>query len=239
MATTILYGKFKRDEQGPIGIGTLIVFIAMVLVAAIAAAVVLDTAGRLKQEAQVTGAQAREDVSGGIRILRVEGYDIGTNNDFDEINMLVVLCAGASPIAWEDMSVYILVEDRSPTSDDDGDGIADEDFVIHADFQDGSLPDTSVFDVTEVVGNGDMTISRGETWYIDLQLDNDAGGIDAPSSWEWAGVNPWAGGANAGAAAIEPNCAVTIRLLYGGAPVISEEFVTPSSYDGDTYIQLV
>ena len=47
----------KRNDVGAIGIGAMIVFIAMVLVAGIAASVLVQTANRLETQAMETGAE--------------------------------------------------------------------------------------------------------------------------------------------------------------------------------------
>ena len=61
----------EQDTMAAIGIGAMIVFIALILVAAVAAAVIIQTAEKLQQNAQSTGEDTTDEMSGKVQILNV------------------------------------------------------------------------------------------------------------------------------------------------------------------------
>jgi len=64
----------KEKDVGSIGIGAMIVFIAMVLVAGIAASVLISTSTSLEMQALKTGKESIAEVASGIKVECVEGY---------------------------------------------------------------------------------------------------------------------------------------------------------------------
>jgi archaeal flagellin FlaB len=68
---------FKRlwnDGNADIGIGAMIIFIAMVLVAGITASVMIQTMGSLQQQAVQTSQETLRDISSGLKVTQVSGY---------------------------------------------------------------------------------------------------------------------------------------------------------------------
>lgn len=78
--------KLKEKDVGSIGIGAMIVFIAMVLVAGIAASVLIQTSTRLESQAMATGQETTAEVSSGLEVVNVEGYK-GADS---KINLLAI-----------------------------------------------------------------------------------------------------------------------------------------------------
>ena len=63
----------KKDRRGDIGVGTMTIFIAMVLVAAVAASVLISTANSVKEQATQTGTDAIAELSSGFDVEYVTG----------------------------------------------------------------------------------------------------------------------------------------------------------------------
>ncbi|WP_313692658.1 archaellin/type IV pilin N-terminal domain-containing protein [Halorarum halobium] len=94
-----------EEERGQVGIGTLIVFIAMVLVAAIAAGVLINTAGFLQSTAQETGEQSSSQVSDRVQEVVTTGGDIdGSAGTLGKVNVTVTLAPGAGEVDLENVT---------------------------------------------------------------------------------------------------------------------------------------
>jgi len=75
----------------------LIIFIGIILVAAVAAMVLISTSGSLQQRALATGSQTEEGISTGIDIFSVVGRD-ATDGKFDTLELLARLNPGSSSV---------------------------------------------------------------------------------------------------------------------------------------------
>ncbi len=97
--------RLLRDRKAQVGIGTLIIFIAMILVAAVAAGVLLKTSGGLQQKATVTGEQATKEVSTNIKVTNVVGYsnDTTSNKKIRALILTAQLASGSGDVKYSDI----------------------------------------------------------------------------------------------------------------------------------------
>ncbi len=87
----------ESTDRGQVGIGTLIVFIAMVLVAAIAAGVLINTAGFLQSKSEQTGQESSAQVTDRVRVASTVGV-VGNDESVHLVNLTVMKSSGAGDI---------------------------------------------------------------------------------------------------------------------------------------------
>lgn len=95
----------NTKDRGQVGIGTLIVFIAMVLVAAIAAGVLINTAGFLQTQAEATGEDSTDLVSERIDVTSEVGIVAADETSLEEIRLTVSGAPGADDIDLADTTL--------------------------------------------------------------------------------------------------------------------------------------
>ena len=108
-----MHHSLLDNKLASIGIGAMIVFIAMVLIAGIAATVMIQTSSTLESQAMATGSETRAEVATGLEVFSIEGY-AATGSDISKLAVMVRPRAGSDDI---DLStVFIEISDESKKS---------------------------------------------------------------------------------------------------------------------------
>ena len=94
----------KEKDVGAIGIGAMIVFIAMVLVAGIAASVLIQTSGKLEMQAMKSGQETVAEVSSGISV-----FDIVGKKGTDDLKYLAVTVRARAGAPNIDLNETIII----------------------------------------------------------------------------------------------------------------------------------
>ena len=97
--------KLVKKDMGSIGIGAMIVFIAMVLVAGIAASVLVQTSTKLEMQALKTGQETIAEVSSGIKVESIEGYN--TSGSITKMAIEISSMAGSPDVDLEQAIIEI------------------------------------------------------------------------------------------------------------------------------------
>jgi len=195
------YQRTDRDvEAGSIGIGAMIVFIALILVAAVASTIIIKTAEELQQNAESTSDDTRKEISGKINVLQVmvNGSD-GT--DIDSLIVTAKVASGSMDVQVQDIewvitcggSTYGLITGNLGTTDNAGGDIVEPE-DINADYLNGddyaatdelTAGTTFKFDIsldlddtptTNVAGDGACAESAGVGETLEMKMVVDGGG---------------------------------------------------------------
>ena len=158
----------RNREEGSIGIGAMIVFIALILVAAVASTIIIKTAEELQQNAESTSDDTRKEISGKVNIIQII-VNGSSGNDIDSLIVTAKIASGSTDVQVQDIEWAIicggsngfgLITGNLGTTDPAGGQIlaADKESV-NADYLDGS----------DYAATDELT--AGTTFKFDINLD--------------------------------------------------------------------
>jgi len=168
------YHMDRDNESGSIGIGAMIVFIALILVAAVASTIIIKTAEELQQNAENTSDDTRKQISGKVSVVDVfvktaaDPLTTGANTDVATMEVISRISSGSIGVADGDIeysiscrvtftdgtSTFAVVDSGTADLKGVGDttGIADEDMLPSGTYVIATLGTTTWDDIDT---NGD------------------------------------------------------------------------------------
>ena len=183
----------ENDNLAAIGIGAMIVFIALILVAAVASAVIIQTGEKLQQNAQQTGDDTQREIGGKITI------NSAYIKDADEMRLYFESAPGSGTLTTADIAWQVACTNL----DSDGNGVdndnANDGYQFTAGpFGDGNAADASAVGDTFTMaspdtdgatpGNAQATIAPGSAYVIDIDV-NAGGAAGADCTFTEVGIN--------------------------------------------------
>jgi flagellin FlaB len=143
----------ENDDKGMVGIGTLIVFIAMILIAAVAASVLIKTSETLQSRARTVGTATIREVSAGLAIEDITGYTNANKTTIEYLALTVRPRAGSKDIDLSLCTMSVLYDNLTILT-------LNESLV-----QNVNLDDTSVFQTPVSPGSnytvmGNLTLHK-------------------------------------------------------------------------------
>ena len=207
----------RNREEGSIGIGAMIVFIALILVAAVASTIIIKTAEELQQNAESTSDDTRKEISGKVNIIQILVNGTGTN-DLDSLIVTAKIASGSTDVQVQDIDWVIvcggtngfgLITGNLGTTDSSGGAItAARSESVNADYLDGS----------DYAATDELT--AGTTFKFDINLDLNAADPNAASDGDNDASEAGEAACNASAGVGET---LELKMIVdGGGTTISE-----------------
>jgi len=156
-----------KDRKGAIGIEILIVFIAIVLVAAVSAAVLIQTVGFLQQKAVSTGRDTTQEVASGINVIQVIGHvnnPRNANATIDKLAILVECNTGGQEIDLNKTSISITDGKKSVV------------LTYNSSYFNNSMNYEDIFNVTVKIDNNNTTSIYPDGLYFGIIVLQDPDG---------------------------------------------------------------
>jgi len=175
-----------KNEDADVGIGTLIIFIAMVLVAAVAAAVLIQTSGVLQEKAQTTGKEATSEVSSNLKIVSVVGTV--SSNLINNLNVSVQVSAGGNPMDSTKIKIRYIDNNQS------------------------ELIASPTYGEDRTVDSDATVLSSGDLGYFSIPLS--------------------------GTLQLSLRQKATIQILPETGTMVVKDIIVPSTFGGNTQVQL-
>ncbi len=173
----MVYNNSKKAE----GIGTLIIFIAMILVAAVAAGVLIQTASSLQSKSLDVGRQSQEKITTDVEVVQVYSNDTDDNvinGTIDRMTMVIRLGSGSAPINLNDLIIKMDTQAGSQTVQYSQAGPANEINYTVTYISNGGTAAAdgylSVGDLASIIFTTSNTVNEGETATLRLLTKNGA-----------------------------------------------------------------
>jgi len=180
--------SFIKDNKA-LGVGALIIFIAMILVAGIAASILIQTSTMLESQAMQTGRETTKEVATGLVVYCIHGYTSdSTGGDLEKMAILIKPRAGASDIDLQQTYIELSNQTRKvilnyttsnyskPTGQDDlfqSDAFPDDNYGFGSPLNtDGSKFGILVVEDADgsFVSNTEVVMNRGDKAYLCINL---------------------------------------------------------------------
>ncbi len=191
----------RRDTRAHVGIGNLIIFIALVLIAAVAAAVLIQTSGLFQPEVQTIGQKTVKEVASNVEITQIIGVRnaITPGNDFEKLEITIVM-TGTYPI---DVGQFVVAMRNRSTQIE----------LIEYTTDTANLP-SNLFDVVVLNDKDDSFDASGKTDTMMTSEDIITLVLKPGTSMDFP-----------------TNESVWIEIKTGFGTSITKEFNTPESYE--------